>query len=241
MTCGIYKLYFDDPNKVYIGQSRNIEKRVKQHLATLKSSTSNYKLREAYILYGEPSHSIILECDETELDSLEDAAISVWNSVEKGYNIYSSSNQAPTYTGFGSGNSKYRKDQIISVFNLLVDTDKTYAEIQTITDVDAAMIYKISNSDSHNWLKKEFPDKYIILQAKSGNRINYARVSDKLSAKSKGKIYPAIKAPDGTIYYIDNAYKFAKDRHLAPNHFQEVLNGHRKSHKGWKLCPVDHQ
>ena len=56
-----------------------------------------------------------------------------------------------------------------------------------------------------------------------------------------GIIYPTIKDPQGTIYTIDNAYRFAKEHGLAPNHFQEVLNGHRKSHKGWKTCPEEVQ
>lgn len=236
MTCGIYRLYFKGTDRVYIGQSVNIEKRYRQHTLSMEKGISNYKLQEAYIMYGHPSIEILDECSIEDLDTVEDECISIWNSVNYGFNLYTTANEAPTYKGFGSGNSRYTKEQIVQVFNLLVDTDMPFSDIQTYTGVPSDTTSNISSLVSHIWLKEEYPQKYLLLVSKWGNRSNYTVVSDKLSAKAKGIVYPSIRSPEGIIHTIDNAYKFAKERGLAPNHFQEVLNGHRKSHKGWKLC-----
>ena len=239
MTCGIYLLKFFGTTKVYVGQSKNIEKRYTQHLSSLSTGTANYKLLEAFKQYGKPSYEVILETSILELDDAEDEAIEIWNSVETGLNIHSTANQAPTHTGYGGGNSKYPKHLIIEVFKYLVDTNKSFSDISGLTDIPVATISTIASARSHVWLKDEFPDEYAILISKLKTRrqlISSTIVSDKLSAKSKGIQYPKIKDPQGNIYIVENAYRFAKQHGLAPNHFQEVLNGHRNSHKGWKVC-----
>lgn len=235
MTCGIYKLVFKGTDKVYIGQSVNIERRYTTHCCTLRNNTANYKLIEAYSLYGLPEYEILSECTTVELDTQEDECIDIYNSVDNGFNIHYTANQAPEYTGFGYGNSKYTKDQILKVFDLLVNTNKTYSNIEELTGVPANSVCNISIGRSHVWLKEDYPAEYIKMHNYIGNRETYVVVSDKLSAKAKGITYPSIKSPDGLVYTITNAYKFAKENGLAPNHFQEVLNKHRKSHKGWKL------
>jgi predicted GIY-YIG superfamily endonuclease len=244
MTCGIYLLKFAGTHKVYVGQSQNIEKRYKQHVSNIINGTANYKLLEAYNVYNTPICEIVAETSIQDLDAAEDEAIQIWNAVKNGFNIHFSANEAPTYTGYGSGNSKYLKEELTQVFKLLVHTDKTFAEIQNITGVPEATIATISSTRSHIWLKDDFPEDYNILVTKLKTRrriISTTIVSDKLSAKSQGIVYPSIKDPEGNIYAVDNAYKFAKQHGLAPNHFQEVLNGHRKSHKGWKVCQEEVQ
>ena len=236
MTCGIYMLVFEGTDKVYIGQSVNIEKRYKQHLLSMRNRECSPKLLNAVGTFGYPKMEILSECLVSELDEQEDDGIEIYNSVDNGFNTYSRANEAPTYTGkYGYGNTKYPKDIIISALNYLVDTDFTYSQISEIIGIPTATISNISSLLSHTWLREEYPEKYKLLELKKGNRDSYAVISNKLSAKSKGIIYPLIMSPTGEVFEITNAYSFAKERGLAPNHFQEVLNKHRKSHKGWKL------
>lgn len=239
MTCGIYALKFKGTDKVYIGQSINVEHRYKQHLNELASSRSNYKMLEAYSLYGIPEPFIIAECPVGELDGLEDLAIEIWDAVDNGFNIYKTANEAPTYTGYGYGNSKYPKEQILEVFTLLIDTDKSFGQISEMTGIPTHTVSNIAISRSHLWLREECPERYAILVAKAAYRRVIAAntiISDKLSAKARGISYPLIKSPEGIVYLVENASKFAKEHGLATNHLLEVLNGHRKSHKGWKVC-----
>lgn len=236
MTCGIYRLIFTGTDRVYIGQSVNIEKRFSQHCRNLLNKEATSKLQEAYDTYGVPSLDILTECPHELLDDYETEAIEIFDAVAYGYNTYVDVNQAPTYTGHGYGNSKYSKKEILDTVNLLINNPSmSYTDISKISQVNMATVQQLSSAATHQWVWDEYPELHISITAVKSTR-TIATPSDKLSAKSKGIIYPTIKDPSGEVFYIDNAYKFAKDRGLAPNHFQEVLNGHRKSHKGWKLA-----
>ena len=244
MTCGIYLLNFTGTNKVYVGQSKNIEHRFKnQHIKNLENNRASPKLQEAFNTYGYPTYTIIADCLQAELDDLEEAAISVWDAVNNGFNTYANINEAPTWAGFGSGNSKYSKQQIIEVFSLLVNTKKVFKEIAELTQVPEHTISTIASLRAHTWLKEEFPEEYSILISKKETRYldTASYKSESFTAKSLGITYPKVQDPHGNVYVIDNASKFAKENNLAPNHFNEVLNGHRKSHKGWRVCPEEHQ
>lgn len=237
MTCGIYLLRFKGTDRVYIGQSVNIEKRIRQHYNNLRKQKATYKLNEAFSLYGLPDYEILLECSIEELDDSEEEAISIFNSVDNGFNIYRDTNEAPTYNGYGYGNSKYSQTQILEVIRLLLEGTFIYTEIEEVTGVKSATICTLANCSSHPWVWELYPEFKTKLLSLSDTRksLGHSFVSDKLSAKNRGINYPSIKSPAGEVFIVDNAYKFAKERGLAPNHFQEVLNGHRKSHKGWKI------
>lgn len=64
MTCGIYLLRFTGLDKVYIGQSLNIEQRYRKHLQFLRNqdTKANYRMKAAYLLYGAPQLEILCEC-----------------------------------------------------------------------------------------------------------------------------------------------------------------------------------
>lgn len=239
MTIGIYKLNFTGTDKVYIGQSVNIENRYKQHLYSLRKGTSSKKLQTAYVDYGLPVLDILLECSVQELDLNEDEAINIFDSCNSGLNMYSTANEAPTYSGYGYGHSIYSKETILICIDMLLDSANVeYTDISTFTGVNTSTIARLALTDTHQWAWDEYPDKFIKMKEMHPLRkpVRYNKISNGLCAKSKGITYPSIKSPNGEVFSIDNAYQFAKDRGLAGNHFQEVLNGHRKSHKGWKLA-----
>lgn len=239
MTIGIYCLTFSGTNKVYIGQSINIEKRYMQHKRSFLQVKASVKLQEAYNLYGIPSLSILLECNIEELNSSEKEAIEIYDSSANGYNTYIDSYQAPvTQYGEDSGNSKYSNEVISKVFKYLVSQEYLPTEhIADLTNVDISTIRNILARRSHNWLSLKYPEEYSKLQEVSITRLDksFISVSNKLSALAKGIVYPKIKNPAGDIFQVDNAESFARTHSLAGNHLREVLKGIRKSHKGWKL------
>ena len=67
MITGIYALKFIGTNKVYIGQSIDIQKRFLAHIYTLSNNRGSAKLQEAYNTFGKPYVDIILECSKEEL------------------------------------------------------------------------------------------------------------------------------------------------------------------------------
>ena len=74
MTCGIYFISNKVNNKIYVGQSVNIERRWKQHKRELKNNIhENGRLQNAWNKYGEENFefSICSECKEEQLNTLE--------------------------------------------------------------------------------------------------------------------------------------------------------------------------
>ena len=92
MTCGIYLISNLINNKIYVGQSINIEKRWRQHKRELKNNIhENKKLQNAWNKYGEENFefSIACECEEKQLNTLEQYYVfSLESYLSKGgYNI----------------------------------------------------------------------------------------------------------------------------------------------------------
>lgn len=85
---GIYKIENLINGKLYIGQSKNIESRWKQHLSELNNHTHhNYKLQRDWIEYGNEAFKFsILEGYES-LDDKEKYFIEKYSSIENGYNL----------------------------------------------------------------------------------------------------------------------------------------------------------
>lgn len=84
MSCGIYKIENLINHKIYIGKSKNIEKRWKDH----RCAKDNCTIHKAIQKYGVESFdfSIVEEASEELLDELEKKWISYYNSYEEGYN-----------------------------------------------------------------------------------------------------------------------------------------------------------
>ena len=92
---GIYKIINNINGKIYIGQSINIEKRIKEHFWKAlceKDISYNSILHQAIRKYGADNFDweIIQECSIDEIDELEKYYISYYNSISpNGYNILS--------------------------------------------------------------------------------------------------------------------------------------------------------
>lgn len=229
MTIGIYLLKFTGTDKVYIGQSLRIEERFTKHKYRLKNNLANSKLLAAYSQFGMPSLEILLECNESDdLDSLENEAIEIFNSVNNGFNINTKAGGGGVgLRGELHGNSKYDSNIIKEVFKQLL-LDIPFKEINQSTSVEISTIRDISKGKSHRWLSEIYPEDYDLLKD-----LKYTRVYN--TAEYKGIIYPKIKDPAGNIHFIKNLSSFAKEHGLNKSHLCGVLNGKRKTHLGWQL------
>ena len=105
---GIYKIQNNINQKNYIGQSKNIEMRWKQHIYNAETG-SQYPIHRALRKYGIEnfSFSILEECETSELNNKEIEWISKLNSYEDGYNC----------TRGGDGYLKIDYDQILALWN----------------------------------------------------------------------------------------------------------------------------
>jgi group I intron endonuclease len=95
---GIYKITNKINNKVYIGESQNIERRWEEHKEHLKENKHHsYKLQQDYNTYGEEnfiyevveeiSSNIKLSVRQLLCIIFEDKYIKQYNSIEQGYNV----------------------------------------------------------------------------------------------------------------------------------------------------------
>lgn len=160
MTTGIYLLYFDELDKVYVGQSTNITKRYTDHKSALRvSNHTNYKLQEAYNLYGFPKIQILEECASSRLNDLEIFWTEEFDSFKNGLNT--------CYPGKGAGsgtnnhNSKYSMLQLLRVFRkLYLCSNITDSSIGRLYGVNESTVTSIRLGHSHIWLKEKYPWQY---------------------------------------------------------------------------------
>lgn len=100
MISGIYTITHLDSNRVYVGSSVNVAKRLKEHLGyLLKGKHHNHKLQRAWNKYG--SDSFVFEKIESvannRLKDREQFWIDAFLAAEDGYNIMS---KADSVAGF---------------------------------------------------------------------------------------------------------------------------------------------
>lgn len=84
MAIGIYALYWEEQDLIYIGQSQNIERRFSEHIYKLTNTKhTNYKVQNAYNLYGLPVLNILEQCEISELNTLEISYTKEFNGLDK--------------------------------------------------------------------------------------------------------------------------------------------------------------
>ena len=217
--CGIYKLNFNGCTKVYIGQSINIEDRYGTHIETMKKGAHTKKLQEAFNIYGYPSIELEKICTRDRLDIEETLLIEKYDSINEGFNTAKAS--LSTLAG-----TKFSKEQVTKVFNLLVDSTLNHLVISKTLNVSLSLVNSISSGASHCYLSEEYPERYAHLLSSIGLRN---------TAKYKGIMYPPICNPKGEVFNVTNVSGFAKLHGLHRSNLNQVLLGQSHSVSGWAL------
>ncbi|MFI3219974.1 MAG: GIY-YIG nuclease family protein [Methylococcales bacterium] len=233
MTIGIYKLDFPNTTKVYIGQSRNILKRISEHISSFKNRTAAKKLLAAYDTYGIPTYTLLCECATEELIPFENEAIEIYNAYNDGFNTFRlDGGSMRTQSGLSHSNSKYSKREILKVFSLLYRTTISYAKISSRLGLSIYLVNNIASGNHHLWLREEYPDKFNLL------------ISNKVIRKTTNlktlKEPVCIQSPTGKIFTITNVAEFcrsqldlAKNLTSSKSSIAKVLKGSKRSHLGW--------
>ena len=100
---GIYKIVNNTNGKIYVGQSIDIERRIKSHRCVLNHNRHiNKHLQSAWNIDTESSFvfSVVEECPKKQLDEREAFWISKWNTCDSryGYNFRPGGNSASGFT-----------------------------------------------------------------------------------------------------------------------------------------------
>ena len=223
MSTGIYCLTFNNTDKVYIGQARNLLRRKHEHLRDLKSGNASKKLLEAYKMFGEPEFFVLEICSEADLNSLELVYINEFDSVNNGFNTLDYHGN-PNISGHTSIHAKLTKELYIEIYRLLATTDLTVADIADSLDVSYDVVANISLGRTHSWLKEEYPE-YAELM----------RIKGKVGRYHTNSISRKVVSPSGEVYQIETTIAEFCRQHNLSTMFSRLLNGTRKSYKKWTL------
>lgn len=158
MTIGIYALYWEKPDLVYIGQSVDIEDRFSSHKRLMESNKHyNFKVQETYNKYGLPTLNILEKSDVTILNELEILYINEFDAINTGLNLTIG---GKSLQGEVHPQSVYKNAQIEQAFLLLVERKHSQKQISEITGVGIDVISSLSIGRRHLWLKDKYPEKY---------------------------------------------------------------------------------
>jgi hypothetical protein len=226
MTIGIYAIYFEKLDKIYIGQSQKIEQRFVSHKSLFKNGHTNYKLANAYEKDPNPIYCILLECNTSDLDAKESELITEFDSIHSGLNI--ASGGVTGSRGYLSTKCKNTKEELELAFELLCDPTLTVAEIVKKSSVSKSTISSICSMKRHIWLHEDYPDKSKLVLANKHNRLVNAQ-------ENRYKTNIVLLSPQGVEYLCTNRNQFAKQHGLNSGHLGAVARGELTQHKGWKL------
>lgn len=135
---GIYKITCISNNKVYIGQSVGIKRRIRDHKAALKRGTHyNQKLQRAYNKYKEDSftYEILELCPKEKLNEREQFYIKLFDSYINGFNCDWGGSDIS-----GEANPMYHKSGIESprFIDYIYQLDKNGTIIETFESANLA-------------------------------------------------------------------------------------------------------
>ena len=246
MTIGIYLLRFTGTDKVYIGQSKDIERRYSDHLYDMKHNQSAYKLQQAYNLYGLPNYEILVECEQNELNTNENMAIEIFDSAHNGFNTSIESCQVHAGNknyGENAPMAKYTNQQILEAVQLMCDPEISFHKIAELTGISYYSIKKIHLEKNHKWIQEHYPELWNKAKAAADQRLQniYSQRAEHnksiFNAKAQGIVYPKVINSVGIVHTIDNLSEFCRQYNLETErtNFRNMLKGKRKSCKGWKL------
>lgn len=238
MTVGVYALYWEEQDLIYIGESDNIERRFKEHSKMLETSKHfNHRVQDTYNKYGTSTNYILEKCLISELKIKE---VSWYKEFSNTLNIAPPGN---IISEVGARHSKYSKFKILRIFALLYNSALTHIEISRKLLVPRSVISAIAAGTRHSWLKEEYEEKFSQMLSNRPNiNANNQRKSQSYRISTFSKEYPSVVSPTGEVYTFTNISMFCKSHpELSLNiknsssGIDKIVRGIRKQYKGWKL------
>jgi|688.fasta_scaffold00445_36 group I intron endonuclease len=241
MIMYIYKITNIKNKKFYIGKSKNVEKRWKQHLSLV--GKKRHPLYDAIKSYGIENFKLeIIDCnEETMIDELEKKWILETNAIKLGYNMTDGGTGGDTFSNKSEELKKITRDKLRQIMK---DNNPMFNPIikQKLKEIQSGDDYKNKMSEIANSRREDF-------KVKVSNGLKLALKSSELRKKwSECKIGDKNGRSLGTIIVTDlngneTKYETAKDAakklvvtaHLIREHCRNKTTFQRGIYKGWKF------
>lgn len=227
---GIYALWWEYDDSIYVGMSQNIEHRISQHCNTMiKGNHHNYLVQEKFNSIKKLPTCLILEevCDIDSLPSREIFWVKELDTLRIGLNISEPGELSGGY-GVNCAASKYSKLQILWTFRLLYNSRLNCVNIQKLTGVSRNNIIAIKNGKIHIWLSNQYPYLYhrmLVNRSSMGSGNEYYQNKEAVQVIS----------PEGVVYIVNSVRGFAREHNLYSSGLSLLINNKLTTHKGWRL------
>ncbi len=241
-TSGIYTWLNTTNNKMYIGRSVNLYKRIYGEMNGFQNNKvqNMKKLFNAIRKYGIGNFKVFLlkECPIEDLNKEERYFIELYNTKNNGYNC--------TFGGDGTHGHTVTKEQIQRQRKALKqywteDKKKEHKEKMKIWfNNQPDNIKKNMTTGNGWWLTEEGRRKQAkgCRLSKTPERIEKQRQSlinyykNNISARS---IITKVISPDGNIKIVNGSGKFCSENNIPYLSFRKLLHGKTQNYKGWRL------
>lgn len=158
---GIYKIQNKVNGKIYIGQSKNIERRWNEHRKVASRRKSQQKDYPLYQDMGKYSidkfeFSIIEDCQDLPSDIMtqrESYWIHYYNSINQGYNQTDPLKWMPGDKAW----NKLTKEDVLKIIELLQNSQHTQTEIARIFNVADSVISNINTGETYKQENVNYP------------------------------------------------------------------------------------
>ena len=217
--CGIYILKWKNSTESYIGQSINIERRISSHKSGINTSNHENTLI-AKMPIEDFYYEVLEKCDEKDLDIKESEWIRKLHPTLNRTTVTRHSNRG-ALAGAKHGMSKYSKEQIVLVANMLAAGEQ-YTDISDKSGVSYQIVASIVAGTNHTWLANEYPELY--------NKI--------LDRKRKKPVYTVIK--DSINYTFNVPKHFCEQNNINYSNFVQMLKGKRNTCQGYTLLGFEY-
>lgn len=230
---GIYKITKKENGKSYIGQSNNIERRIKEHQS---KRTHPYPIENAIQKYGKDAftYEVLEECKLEELDEKEKYWIAYYNTYKGfGYNCNEGGGKSS-----GENNPKARlTEEDVKYIRNAYNNHLRRREVYELFKEKISFSSFASVWDGRSWsyimpeIYTEENKRYYMRQASNGEKSSKAKLTDK-EVISLRKRYVSETAKQ--IYPdVQDKITFQALQHILCGHSYSELPLYKKNEKKW--------
>ena len=205
MKKSIYKITNLINGKVYIGQSKNVKRRIKEHQQQYASNSIS-KIRNAINKYGIQNFKVeILEKDIENYNEREMYWISYYNSTDSncGYNITDGGEDPPIMSGEESYFAKLSDEEVLAIIQD-IRSGLPYKEIERKHNVTEPYLVKLNKGEVRKFADVSYPIVRHINEKIELNKINIIIDALRNTTKSSLQIAKEYNVGVSTVDDINN-------------------------------------